>query len=300
MSAPLSPSHPAQLLRADLILLVVTLLAAVSWMFSKEALASFPPLLFMGCRFLLAGLLLTLPGRRALRRLKAEEWRASALVGLIFGIAMSFWIMGLFHAHTLGEGAFITSLAVVLVPLLSWLLFREQPAPSLWLALPLAIAGLGLLSLRHGFNPDPGQLYFFIAALMLSLTFILNGRAAARISALALSAIQLLLVGVVALSLSALLESWPAGFSADMWLWLLLSVTVGTAARFLLQTYAQGLASPSHAAVIMILEPVWTALIAAFWFAERMEAAQIAGCVLILLALLVNRWSAVKRWFSRG
>lgn len=294
------PVHnAANALRADLILLVVTLLAAISWMFSKEALHEFPPLLFMGCRFLLAGLLLAVPGRRALVRLRAHEWRASALVGLVFGVAMSFWIMGLFNAHTLGEGAFITSLSVVLVPLLSWLMFRDRPAATLWIALPLAITGLALLALRHGFNPDPGQLYFFAAALLLSLTFILNGRAAARISALALSAIQLALVGLVALSLSLLLEDWPQQVSGSMLLWLGLSITVGTAARFLLQTYAQGLTSPSHAAVIMILEPVWTAVIAAFWFSERMEAAQITGCSLILAALLVNRWSAIKGWFRR-
>lgn len=294
------PVHnAANALRADLILLVVTLLAAISWMFSKEALHEFPPLLFMGCRFLLAGLLLAVPGRRALVRLRAHEWRASALVGLVFGVAMSFWIMGLFNAHTLGEGAFITSLSVVLVPLLSWLMFRDRPAATLWIALPLAITGLALLALRHGFNPDPGQLYFFAAALLLSLTFILNGRAAARISALALSAIQLALVGLVALSLSLLLEDWPQQVSGSMLLWLGLSITVGTAARFLLQTYAQGLTSPSHAAVIMILEPVWTAVIAAFWFSERMEVAQILGCSLILAALLVNRWSAIKGWFRR-
>src|SRR5690606_3094346 len=97
----------------------------------------------------------------------------------------------------------------VLVPLLSWLLFRDTPSPTLWIALPLAIGGLALLSLRQGFNPDPGQIFFFIAALLLSLTFILNSRAAARIPALPLSAIQLTLVGLVALSLSTALEHWP-------------------------------------------------------------------------------------------
>lgn len=299
MSQVQSHTIPAQqLLRADLLLVVVTLLAAISWMFSKEALAEFPPLLFMGCRFLLAGLVLSIPGRNALLRLSADEWRSAGLIGLIFGAAMSFWIMGLFYANTLGEGAFITSLSVVMVPFLSWLLFRERPARSIWIALPFALGGLALLSLRTGFNPDLGQIYFFISALLISLTFILNGRAAAKISALALSAIQLVLVGFVALTLSACLETWPETINGSMGTWLLLSVFIGTAARFLLQTYAQGLSSPSHAAVIMILEPVWTALIAVFWFSERMALAQIIGCCLILTALLVNRWGAVQRLFS--
>jgi drug/metabolite transporter (DMT)-like permease len=49
--------------------------------------------------------------------------------------------------------------------------------------------------------------------------------------------------------------------------------------------------------VIMIVEPVWTATFAALWFTERMEMSQVFGCALIFIALLVNRWSAVRQWF---
>ena len=284
--------------KADMLLLLVTVLAAISWMFSKEALNGFPPLLFIGTRFLMAGILLAIPGMPALKKLTKHQWKASSAVGVLFGIAMSTWIMGLFYATHLGEGSFITSLAVVLVPLISWVFFRERMTPASWIALPLAFAGLGLLSLQHGFRPELSQLLFFTAAILLSLTFILNGRAAAHVPALALSAIQLSLVGVVAIALSAGLEEWPTHWTGDMWWWLILSVTVGTAARFLIQTYAQGMTTPSHAAVILIIEPVWTATFAAFWFNETMSVSQLFGCGLIFLSLIVNRWSAVRQWLT--
>ena len=279
-----------------MLLLLVTVLAAISWMFSKEALNGFPPLLFIGVRFLMAGLLLAIPGYKALRTINASQWKASTAVGLLFGVAMSTWIMGLFNATHLGEGSFITSLAVVLVPLISWLFFRDRISRASWIAQALAFSGLALLSLQHVFRPELSQVLFFISALLLSLTFILNGRAACHIPALALSAIQLSLVGIVALVISAGVETWPSVWTGDLWLWLLLSVTVGTAARFFIQTYAQGMTTPSHAAVIMIIEPVWTATFAALWFGERMEISQVFGCGLIFLALIVNRWSAVRQW----
>ena len=47
--------HP---LKADLILVGATLVAAAGWIFSKESLAGLPPLLFVGVRFLLAGVVL--------------------------------------------------------------------------------------------------------------------------------------------------------------------------------------------------------------------------------------------------
>lgn len=281
--------------KADALLLVVTLLAAISWMFSKEALTELPPLLFISTRFLLAGVLLALVGYAALRQLKGREIRTASAVGLLFGTSMCFWIMGLSTTSSLGEGAFITSMSVVLVPIVSWILFREKPSASTWLALPTAIVGMALLALRDGFQPEASQLYFFTAALLLSLTFILNGRAASHIPALALSAIQLTWVGILAGIASLLFETWPTVITTAAWNWLLLSVLIGTAARFLLQTYAQGLTSPSHAAVIMILEPVWTAAIAAVWFSERMSSQQWLGCLLILLALMINRWQAIRR-----
>lgn len=281
--------------KADGLLLIVTLLAAISWMFSKEALTELPPLLFISGRFLLAGALLAIIGYSALRKLQWAEIRTASAVGLLFGTSMCFWIMGLSTTSSLGEGAFITSMSVVLVPVVSWLLFRDVPTKSTWLALPTAIAGMALLALRDGYQPEASQWYFFIAAMMLSLTFILNGRAASHIPALALSAIQLTWVGILAGIASLLLETWPTVITAAAWNWLLLSVLIGTAARFLLQTYAQGLTSPSHAAVIMILEPVWTAAIAAVWFSERMSTQQWLGCALILVALMINRWQAIRR-----
>ena len=268
-------------------------------MFSKEALSELPPLLFVGSRFLLAGLLLAMIGWRSLASLSLSQWRSAAAVGVFFGVAMSCWIMGLFYTTSLGEGSFITSMAVVFVAPLSLLLWGDKPPASTWVALPLSILGLALLALEDGFKPEVSQLFFFASALLLAITFILNGRAAANTPALALSAIQLAVVGLIALPLSLMTEVWPSKITQSMTLWLALSVVVGTSIRFLLQTYAQGLTSPAHAAVIMILEPIWTACIAAFWFDERMSTQQLLGCALIFTSLLANRWSLVRGWFGR-
>ena len=286
-------------LKADVLLIIVTLLAAVSWMFSKEAVNEMPPLLFIGSRFLLAGVFLALFSQRSLIGLNPKQWIASAQVGILFGTSMCLWIFGLFHAENLGEGAFITSIASILVAPISYFIFKAKVEKSNWLALPVAFIGLGLLGLENGFHPEKSQLFFLGAAILLSMTFILNGRAAVRMSATALTAISLSFVGIMGILISANMETWPEAATGSMVQWLLLSALVGTAARFLLQTYAQGLTTPSHAAVIMILEPIWTALIAAFWFNERMSELQLIGCSLIFAALLINRWSNVRVWLKK-
>lgn len=305
---PLSNTH-----KSDLLLVVVTLMAAISWMFSKEAVLLMPPLMFMALRFLLAGSVLAAIAWPSLRRLSLDQVKRSAGVGLVFGVAMSCWVMGLFHATHVGESAFLTSLGVVIVPVIARVVFREEQPLSTWLAIPVAVGGLALLSLKNGFRPEIGQLFFVGAAFIFALYFTLNTRAANqrtvvnrrgetvekyRVPALPLTSIALLTVGVVTLIESTVLEPWTPtleNFSGMLAMWIIASAVIGTAGRFLIQTYAQSLSAHSHGVVILVLEPVWVALFAAGWFSETMSATQLAGCGLIFLALLINRWGVISR-----
>lgn len=298
--------------KSDLILVGVTLLAAISWMFSKEAVLLMPPLLFMALRFLIAGGFLAAFAYRSLARLSADQVKRGVGVGLVFGVAMSCWVMGLFHGTSMGEGAFITSLGVVIVPIIARLMFKEAQPASTWFAIPVAVAGLALLSLRNGFQPEPAQIFFAMAASIFALYFTLNTRAAnqrtainrhgttiekQRIPALPLTAIALLTVGLVTLVESLVMEPWQPTLSNPPPLligWILASAIIGTAGRFLAQTYAQSLSTHSHGAVILVIEPVWVSLFAAGWFDEIMTPVQLAGCGLIFAALIVNRWGVLS------
>ncbi|MDO6804403.1 DMT family transporter, partial [Wenyingzhuangia sp. 1_MG-2023] len=153
-----------------------------------------------------------------------------------------------------------------------------------------AATGLGCLSLDGNFVFGLGEFCYLAAACMFSLTFVLTSRAAATIPAIALTSVQLTMVGLVALPLSLILEEWQLPQTVDIWLWVLASTLIATCVRFFLQTWAQGKTASSSAALIMVLEPVWTAFLAAFWFAERMSPIQMLGCGLIFTALLVSRW----------
>ena len=282
-------------LKADALMLLVTLIAAAGWVFSKEALQGLPPLLFLGVRFLLAGLLLGAIGGRQLSRVDTGGLLRAFATGAVMGIAMVCWILGLHHASNMGVGAFITSLGVVLAPVVGWALFSVHVTTSTWIAVIVAAAGMGCLSLGSGLQFAPSDLYFLAAACGFAVHFNLNTRFAARISAVALTAVQLTVVGGLALLISTLSERWPTVVSGEVIGWLMASILIATSLRFFLQIKAQGMAPLSHAAIIMTLEPVWTALVGRVWLGERMSRMQLIGCSIIFCALLISRW----RWFLR-
>ncbi len=306
----------SQAAKADIYLLIVTVLASVSWIFSKEAVLLMPPLLFMALRFLLAGLVLAAIGQHQMWTLTGRQWLRSVRVGLVFAAGMCLWIMGLHFGHHIGEGGFLTSLGIVLVPVMGRLVFREVVPASTWLALPIALVGLALISLQGGFHAEPGQVFFVAAAIVFALFYTMNTRAANhrevvnaageltlvdRVPALPLTAIVMLCVGLVATLLSLLLEPWQQSlreFSGAMAGWILASAIIGSAARFLLQTHAQSLSRHSHGVVIMVVEPVWIVLFAFLWFGERMSPIQGLGCALIFAALLVSRGAMLRRWLA--
>ena len=183
-------------LKADLVLFLVTILAACGWVFSKETLSGMPSLLFIGIRFLAAGLLLFITNRDAWKTLKESSQRHKIwLTGGLQAVAMLCWIQGLALGLHMGTGSFITSLGVVFVPVVAWLLFREPASKSTWLALPVAVIGLGFLSLEGGFQSDPGQVWFLLAAMLFSLQFTFLSRLAGRVPAVPLTAAQLTIVG---------------------------------------------------------------------------------------------------------
>ena len=113
-----------------------------------------------------------------------------------------------------------------------------------------------------------------------------------------LTAIALLTVGLLTLVESMIMEPWRPtlnNLSPMLAWWVVASAVIGTAGRFLLQTFAQSLSANSHGVVILVLEPVWVALFAAGWFGESMTGIQLAGCGLIFAALIVNRWAVLSK-----
>jgi len=58
-----------------------------------------------------------------------------------------------------------------------------------------------------------------------------------------------------------------------------------------LQTAGQKNTTTANAAIIMILEPVWTVILSMVWYNEILGLTQVIGCGFILFSLLIYRGS---------
>ncbi|SMB87642.1 Threonine/homoserine efflux transporter RhtA [Pasteurella testudinis DSM 23072] len=281
----------------QLLMFLVTLIGASGWFLSKNAIAEMPSVGFMGLRFLLAAIIFLPFAYPALSQIsKAHIIRASA-VGVALALNLLLWVQGITYSNDLGEGAFLVSLSMLIAPLISWLIFKHRPLPVFWLSMPIALAGLYLLAIgRYGeLRFSTGSILFLLSSLSAALYFVLNHQYAKNIASMPLIVIQFGIVGMLCSGYSLAFESWQADISGKTWLWFVASVLIASNLRYFVQTVGQKHCHISTAAIIMVLEPVWTLMLSVWLMNETLTALKLLGCSLILCALLVYRLNVVKK-----
>ncbi|BBU03385.1 membrane protein [Aeromonas veronii] len=287
-----------------LLMVLVTLLAAAGWLFSKEAIRELPPAAFIGSRFLLAALLLLpLAWLREPPPTRAQLLRAAGC-GTLLGASLLLWVTAISQSDALGSGAFIMSVATLMAPLAAWGAFRAKPGRHYWLTLPIAIAGLLLLSSSTHWGGDhPDQtgvslslFWFLAAATTLGIQLAVHRHFAQSIAPTWLTCIQLAMTGLLSTLLSLLTEQWPeGGVSHGIWGWFAASVLIATTLRYWLLTHALSKMTTAHAALMMLLEPVWTLILSTLCYSEPLGGAKLAGAGLVLGALVLYQLPLLLR-----
>lgn len=285
--------------KATIILIVTTMLAAFGWIFSKETIQGLPPFGFIGARFTIASLCLLPLCYRPLLSANMRDVFAASGVGLLLGSAVMTWIYAISISDTLGEGAFIMSLSMLFVPVIAWVMFRQRPQRIFWVSLPIAVLGLACLSLADGWKQSASQLWFLGAALILALHFNVNSKYSQKLPVLLLTCLQLFSAGCLGLVVSYFVESFPSEVESSIWWWFALSTLLATSLRYVMQTMGQKFVQAGNAALIMILEPVWTVVLSILWYGEVLTTNKLIGCLLILFSLVIYRTGGRFRFPKR-
>jgi drug/metabolite transporter (DMT)-like permease len=188
---------------------------------------------------------------------------------------------------------FITGMAVVFTPVVSWLLLHRKINRYTWIAVGLAIIGLALLSL-HGWALGTGELLTVGCALFVAFHIIGLGEWSAHHETYSLAWVQIATVAVL-----SLLAAAPGGITlppdAGTWQTVGITAVLATALAFLVQTWAQSILSPTLTAVVLTMEPVFAGVFSVAAGAESLTIRLVIGAVCVLAAMLIAQLKAVKR-----
>lgn len=252
---------------------------------------------YLAARFCLSTLLfapLAIPQLR-----KAPQNRASYLVaGISIGCSLSCFYFLQVRALSLDTPstiAFVTSLSVVFVPLGTFLFFRRRPGKCTTIGVVLVCIGLLMFVQNWAFKG--GAFLTTIGATALAVDILLVSRFARKLDVIALTFVTTCALAFTT-AVGALVWEVPKGLPSVSWhLIAVVAYTsiLGTNLCFLIQARAQKFASPTHAAIILSLEPVVTALTSSRWTGERFTLEMISGGALIVIGTIIAEVGTIER-----
>jgi drug/metabolite transporter (DMT)-like permease len=296
-------------LKADLTLLLVSIIWGSAFVAQRIAGQQGSVYLFNGARYLLAALVV-LPfairagrlvgdpaggGANPTTAMSRAQYQWMFVAGFVLFVGSALQQLGVVYT-TAGNAGFITSLYVVLVPVVLFIGWRERFHWISIAAFVVAVVGAFFLSTGGGFEVRAGDVIELFSALFWAFHVIILGKYASKFNSMSFSAGQLMVCGLLNLGIGLFVEvSMP-------WNLPLLGAIVYTAVFSLglcytLQIWAQRHTPPADAALILSLESVFAVISGWYLLNERLSGVQIFGCILIFIAVLLSQ---LKEWSLRG
>jgi drug/metabolite transporter (DMT)-like permease len=273
-----------QRLKAEALLVVVTVIWGSTFVIVKGALADASPVPFLAARFMLAGILLwAVWGRRKAQR---QAVAAGIVLGVFLFAGYLFQTWGL-TLTTPSKSAFITGFSVILVPLIMFFQGSRLRGANLGGAL-LGLLGIYFLVLPSGIQAvNRGDVLTLAGAVSFALHIVLVGRYTRQFSFADLVPAQILVVGLLAVLALPLDPVRTLHWTSRLVLAVLVTAVLATGFAFTVQNWAQQYTPPAHTALIFALEPVCAAVTSRLAIGERLGGKVLLGSLLILGGMVI-------------
>lgn len=182
-----------------------------------------------------------------------------------------------------GKAGFITSLYVVLVPILGIFLRRRAPY-TVWIGIILSLIGLYLLCITDSFTIAPSDLLILLCALFFALQILLVDRLP-EINGMHLCCAQLFVVAIVSSVLMFVFETPSMALIIKHWIPLVYIGVFSSAIAYTLQIVSQKGSNPTVVSLLLCLESVFAVLTGWIILGDTLSTREILGCCLMFGAV---------------
>ena len=288
-------------MKGNLLLLLTAIIWGSSFVSQSVGMDSVEPFTFNGIRTLLGSVVL-LPvvlvsdklhppkyhSEEAKKESRKNLWKGGLACGIFLCIASNFQQFGILDT-TAGKSGFITALYVVLVPILSFLFFKQKIAPKLWFGVGLAVVGLYLLCMAESFSLGNGDLLTMVCALFFAFHILVIDHYSPLVNGVKLSCLQFFVSGILSIICMFLFESPALSNILQAAPSILYSGVLSCGVAYTLQIVGQKHTDPTVASIIMCLESVFAVLSGWLILHEVLSAREAIGCVLMFTAIILTQ-----------
>jgi drug/metabolite transporter (DMT)-like permease len=256
----------------------------------------------------LAGAVLLATDRRAFR-VSGRQLGTLAVLG-IAGVAMLQYTYAVaLGLLPVGITLLIEYMAVLLVALVAFFVFKEKVRARLWMAIGFVLVGLAIVARIWASDLDPfGVLMATAAAVTLTIYFVIGEREVGKSSPMAVAFWTMGFATVFWLVFSAWWTIDPAIFGrthslggtlaavvVPLWVPLLWTMLLGSFAPFFLSLLALKHLSATAAGIVATSEVIFAFLVAWLWLGEGLEAVQLVGAAVVLVGIILAQTARKQR-----
>ena len=274
--------------KADLMLVLVTLCWGVSYYLMDVSLADLEPFTLNAFRFLGAFAIAVVLAFPRLKTVNKTTLKYSLFVGLALVFVYIGATFGVMYT-SLSNSGFLCALTVVFTPIFAFIFKKQIPDKKLALVVVMCIIGIGLLTLNNQLKPALGDILCIMCAVAYAIDLLLTETAVSKeeVNAFQLGVFQLGFTGLFNLILALVLEDPHLPGSLPVWGSVAFLAVFCTGVAFIVQAVAQQYTSASHVGVIFTLEPVFAGIVAFIFAGEVLLPRAYAGAALLLASLFI-------------
>jgi len=205
--------------------------------------------------------------------------------GLILAVANSFQQFGIMST-SVGKSGFITTLYIILVPIIG-IFLKKKPPVAVWISALMAMAGLYLLCMNDNSALNRGDVYLMICALLFSFHILIIDHFSPQVDGVKLSCIQFFVSGFFCMILSLVFETitWDAIMACRIPILYTGIMSCGVA--YTCQIVGQKYMEPAVASLILSLESVVAVLAGWLILGQVLSSKELAGCGIVFVAVIL-------------
>ena len=289
-------------MQSNLMLLITAIIWGSAFV-AQKAGTVLEPFTYTGIRMLLGGLVLIPvikifakmdknPVQKTMEEKKADEKQnliGGVCCGLALCIASNLQQFGMYFDTDAGKAGFITTLYVVIVPILG-LFLKRKVKPIVWGCIALAVVGFYLLTMAGsgaGFTLATGDFFVLLCAFAFAVHILVVDHFIEKCDGIKLSSIQFLTTGIISLVLMVIFEEPVMADIISCAGAILYCGIMSSGVAYTLQVLGQKHAEPATASLLLSLESVFAVIFGALLLGESMTTLELVGCVVIFVAVLI-------------
>jgi drug/metabolite transporter (DMT)-like permease len=273
---------------AQIGLIFTTFIWGVTFVLVKDALNDAPPFWFGGIRFFIACVLTLLFVNKNVLKISRNELIGGTICGFWLFIGYAFQNFGLMQT-TASKSAFITSVAVIFVPIILILFYKKEISKQIWASVGFAILGLYLLINPKGEGINIGDILTLGCAFSFAYHVIFQDKfIKLGVNIFRFFLVQTVVVTILSVIHGVVFEPDPIVWSNTLWLALIVTGIFATFIGILIMVWAQQILDPSQTVIIFTLEPLFASLFALIVVGEVLGFNGWIGGILIIIGVLVG------------